>query len=70
LCKDRLSLVLEGGYNVSLIGKLAAQALAKINGVPYSMSDDFPISKQRTEERGEQAIKRAKKVQRDFWHLV
>jgi acetoin utilization deacetylase AcuC-like enzyme len=70
LCKGRLSLVLEGGYNVSLVGKLAAQALAKINGIPYSMSDDVPISKQRTEERGEQAIKKAKRVQRDFWHLV
>jgi acetoin utilization deacetylase AcuC-like enzyme len=69
LCDRKLALILEGGYNVNFVGKLAIQALSKISGNQYRLDDEVPRSRQKTRENGEKAIKEAKKVQRTFWRL-
>lgn len=70
LCDGRLVLVLEGGYNVSFVGKLAAQALAKISGSRYVTYNSVPLLRKRMRERGEQILRDVKKVQKGFWSLV
>jgi acetoin utilization deacetylase AcuC-like enzyme len=69
LCDRELALILEGGYNVNFVGKLATQALSRISGNQYRLDDEVPRSRKRTRENGEKAIKEVKKVQRSFLHL-
>ena len=62
-------MVLEGGYSLSFIGKLAVTAVAKMSGAIYSIEDKVPMTKKRVKEQGEKVIKEVKQVQKAFWNV-
>jgi len=69
MCEGKLVLVLEGGYSLSFVGKLAVAAIAKISGAIYSIEDKVPTIKKRIIEQGEKVIKEVKQVQKAFWNV-
>ncbi|MCW3993811.1 MAG: histone deacetylase, partial [Candidatus Bathyarchaeota archaeon] len=69
MCEGKLVLVLEGGYSLSFIGKLAVTAVAKMSGAIYSIEDKVPMTKKRVKEQGEKVIKEVKQVQKAFWNV-
>lgn len=69
MCGGKLVLVLEGGYSLKFIGKLAVATVAKMSGAIYSMEDKVPVTKKRVKEQGEKVIKQVKHVQKAFWNV-
>jgi acetoin utilization deacetylase AcuC-like enzyme len=69
VCRGKLVSVLEGGYNPRFVGKIAAAAIAKMNGTFYSVNDKAPPTNKHWEVEGEKAVKEVKKVQKSFWRI-
>jgi acetoin utilization deacetylase AcuC-like enzyme len=67
--RKRLVCVLEGGYNLKMIGRLATSALAEMTGTPLTIRDRIPRVKKSTESQGQKIIEEAKKTQQAFWKL-
>ncbi len=68
-CKGKLVSVLEGGYSLNFVGKIAAVAVAKMCDSPYHLEDKIPSHRGRVERRGEKVLKEVKRVQRVFWDV-
>lgn len=67
ICGDRFVAVLEGGYNLSQLGKLVTSTISKMANLNYSVKDgDYP-TRPRAEKRAEKVIKRVKKTHSTFW---
>jgi acetoin utilization deacetylase AcuC-like enzyme len=67
-CNGRLAMVLEGGYNLGYIGKIAVAAIAKMSGSKHKINAEFrPENTAR--DRGEMLVRNVKKVQRRYWSL-
>lgn len=69
ICEGKLVSVLEGGYSLNFVGKIAAAAVAEMSGAFYSVDDKVPVIKKRIKEQGEKVIKEVKRVQRTFWNV-
>ena len=70
ICEGRLVSVLEGGYSLNFVGKIAAVAIGKMSGTSYVIGDQAPTSKKQIRARGEKIMEKAKKVYGDFWNLA
>jgi acetoin utilization deacetylase AcuC-like enzyme len=70
MCKGMLVSVLEGGYSLSFVGKIAATAIAKMSGANYVLNDIIPTSSKHARLLGERTVKEAKKVFRAFWDVA
>ena len=70
VCKGMLVSVLEGGYSLSFVGKIAAGAIAKMSRTNYSLNDKIPTCSKHVRLLGERTIKKAKKVFRAFWDIA
>lgn len=68
-CGGKLALVLEGGYGVKYIGKIAASATATISGSTYTVDDKVPVSNRLVKDKGERIMKEVKEIQRNYWQL-
>jgi acetoin utilization deacetylase AcuC-like enzyme len=68
-CQGRLVSVLEGGYNLRLIGKMATAVTASMAGIPYVFSDKRRGATVKTRKQGERMLRLVKKQQSDFWNL-
>ena len=69
VCEGRLVSVLEGGYSLKFVGKIAAAAIAKMTRAFYIVDDKVPVTSKRNRRRGETVIKDVKEVQRVFWSI-
>jgi acetoin utilization deacetylase AcuC-like enzyme len=69
ICDGRLVSVLEGGYSLKFVGKIAAAAIAKMTRVLYIIDDKVPATSERSRRQGEKVIKDVKEVQRVFWNI-
>ena len=68
-CAGRVVSVLEGGYSLKFVGKIAAVAVAKMSKTPYNVGDKISETRIAVRRRGERVIKAVKKIQRNFWSL-
>jgi acetoin utilization deacetylase AcuC-like enzyme len=68
-CGNRIVAVLEGGYSVKWVGKLAASALAQMCGTSFSTRDRVPRIEKRATILGEKVVKDVKKAQKSYWSL-
>jgi acetoin utilization deacetylase AcuC-like enzyme len=68
-CGGRVVSVLEGGYNLSSVGKTAALAIAAMSRSRYIVHDKATAAKVHTRKLGEKALAEVKRVQRDFWSI-
>jgi acetoin utilization deacetylase AcuC-like enzyme len=69
LCTGKLVAILEGGYSLNYIGKIAAAIIAKMAGVPYTFQDKAPVASAKVKEQAEKIIREAKSIQSSFWDL-
>jgi acetoin utilization deacetylase AcuC-like enzyme len=69
-CDGRIVSVLEGGYNLRFVGKIAAAAIAKMSRTSYNVSGKIGATRPNTRRRGEKVIKAVKKIQGNFWSLA
>ena len=68
-CTGKLVAVLEGGYSLNYIGKMAAATVAKMAGVPYALEDKAPAVSGQVRKQAENVIKEVRRVQSSFWDL-
>ncbi len=69
ICNGRLVSVLEGGYSIKFVGKLAASATAKMSRSPYLVCDRVTTSQKRVKIKGKETLEKVKRVQKDFWNV-
>jgi acetoin utilization deacetylase AcuC-like enzyme len=69
ICGGRLVSVLEGGYSLNFIGKIAAVSIAKMSETFYTFNDEVPAISKRITAQGGKIINEVKKVQSAFWNL-
>ncbi len=69
LCHGRIVAILEGGYSLDFVGKLAAASVAEMCGASYVLKDKGPISSKLVGLQGAKILKEVKRVQRAFWHV-
>ncbi len=68
-CQDKLVSVLEGGYNLQNMGKLACATTARMAEIPYKLKDKHPGATMKTRKTAEKVIEKAKRIQSTFWKL-
>jgi len=69
-CSRRLVLVLEGGYGLRNVGRIAASAVARMSGSRYLVKDKMPLSNRWIDREGERILREVKKVQRNYWRSI
>jgi acetoin utilization deacetylase AcuC-like enzyme len=69
ICGGRLVSVLEGGYSLKFVGKIAATAIAKMSEALYAVDDKVPAISKRSRRQGEKIIEDVKEVQKAFWNI-
>jgi acetoin utilization deacetylase AcuC-like enzyme len=69
LCNGRLAAVLEGGYSLNFLGKMATSAIARMAGVHYRARDVSPVARPRIRRNAEQIIGNVRRIQSAFWQL-
>jgi acetoin utilization deacetylase AcuC-like enzyme len=68
LSHGKLVAVLEGGYNLKVLGKIACSVIAKLAEVPYTLKNKSSLrSSSRLVKQGERVIGEAKRVHSAFW---
>ena len=68
-CKGKLVAILEGGYSLNYIGKIATAIIAKMAGVPYIFQDKPPVASAKVKEQAEKIIREVGSIQSSFWDL-
>ena len=69
-CQGKLVAVLEGGYSLRFIGRMACAATAKMADIPYALKDKPRCANSKIQRNGEQMIKQIKKIQSSFWNIT
>jgi acetoin utilization deacetylase AcuC-like enzyme len=68
-CQNKLVAVLEGGYNLRVLGKIAAAVTARMAGISYSIKDKRRGTTSAVRKQGEKTIEEVKKIQSSFWDM-
>jgi len=68
-CQGKLVAVLEGGYSLRFLGKMACAVTARLAEIPYSIRDKHRGAGVKVRRKGEKTIKRIKKIQSSFWNI-
>jgi acetoin utilization deacetylase AcuC-like enzyme len=69
LCQGKLVAVLEGGYSLRFLGKMACAVTAKMAEIPFSIKDKPHCANHKIRRKGEKTIKQIKKIQSSFWNI-
>ncbi|HER54557.1 MAG TPA: histone deacetylase [Candidatus Bathyarchaeota archaeon] len=68
-CQGKVVAVLEGGYSLQFLGKLACAATAKMAGVEYVVKDKPYCAEPIVQKKAKFMLKQIKTVQSRFWNL-
>jgi len=68
-CAGRLVAILEGGYSLRFLGRMAVSVISRMAEVPYFTKDKRPVADPGIRKRAEKIIKEVKIVQSSFWKL-
>jgi len=66
---ERVTQVLEGGYDPQFVGKNVSLAIAEMSRRQYVFHDHVPTESPQVRILGERVIEEAKRIQRKFWSL-
>jgi len=69
LCDRKLVAVLEGGYSLKIVGKIATGAVAQMAGLPFSFAEESPKIDSKTVKQAEKIIEEVKRIHSEFWKL-
>ncbi len=65
--KAKLVAVLEGGYSLRFLGRMATAAVARMAGVRYQIQDKRPATRPRISKQAKEIIEDLRKKQSMFW---
>jgi acetoin utilization deacetylase AcuC-like enzyme len=68
-CARRIVAVLEGGYSLSFLGKMATGAIGRMAGISYTIRDKHHFSAPDIRRQAEKTIGEVKRTQSSFWNL-
>ena len=68
-CTGKLVAILEGGYSLRFLGRMAVAVIARMAGVPYTIRDKQPASGPKIRKQAEKIIEEVKSIQSSFWDL-
>jgi acetoin utilization deacetylase AcuC-like enzyme len=68
-CAGKLVAILEGGYSLRFLGKMAVAVTAKMTEIPYSIKDKHPVAGPGIRKRAERIIEEVKRIQSSFWDM-
>lgn len=70
ISKGKFVAVLEGGYSLQWIGKIAAATVSIMAGLDYKIKDKVPaVASERVMKRVEEFLREVKKVQSSYWRI-
>jgi acetoin utilization deacetylase AcuC-like enzyme len=69
LCQGKLAVLLEGGYNLNVIGKIATGVVAEMAGIQRSFTAESPFIDKRVEKQAEKVIEEVKRIHSAYWKL-
>jgi acetoin utilization deacetylase AcuC-like enzyme len=68
-CDGKLVVILEGGYHLKALGRMASSVIAKLAGVSYTVERRSWQPSARLVRKGERIIDEVKRVQSSFWNF-
>ncbi len=68
-CMGKTVAVLEGGYSLSFLGKMAAGAIGRMAGIPYTIQDRRSVAAPKIRRQAEKTIREVERTQSFFWDL-
>jgi len=68
-CQGKLVAVLEGGYSLRFLGKMACAVTTRLAEIPYSIRDKHYGAGFKIKRKGEKTIEQVKKIQSSFWNI-
>lgn len=68
-CEGKLVTVLEGGYNLSFLGRIVTAVVAEMAEVTYPIQDKSPVASSPTKKQAENLIRTVRNTQSAFWSL-
>ena len=68
-CAGKLVAILEGGYSLRFLGRMAVSVIARMAEVPYFIKDRRPVAGPGIRKQAEKTIKEVKRVQSSFWDM-
>ena len=68
-CAGRLVAILEGGYSLRFLGRMAVSVISRMAEAPYFTKDKRPVADPGIRKRAERIIEEVKRVQSSFWNL-
>ncbi|MBS7654408.1 histone deacetylase [Candidatus Bathyarchaeota archaeon] len=69
ICDGRLVAILEGGYNLSFLKKVAPACIAKMTGIYFKVKDHRPPINLKSQKEAEKVVEIVKRVQSRYWSL-
>jgi acetoin utilization deacetylase AcuC-like enzyme len=69
-CQGRVVAVLEGGYDLAHLGKLACGVIAKMAEIPYSFTDKPYCASLKVRKKATKMLSQIEKVQMKFWNIT
>jgi acetoin utilization deacetylase AcuC-like enzyme len=69
LCEGKLAVLLEGGYNLNIIGKLAVGAVSGMAGIPFVSSDESIQMDEKVKKQAEKVVEEVKRIHSAYWKL-
>jgi acetoin utilization deacetylase AcuC-like enzyme len=69
LCRGKIVAVLEGGYSLRFLGKMATAVIAEMAGIPYSVQDKHEMADTGIQKQAEKVIEEVRLIQSSFWNL-
>jgi acetoin utilization deacetylase AcuC-like enzyme len=68
-CQGKVVAVLEGGYSLRFLGRMACAVTARFAGIPYVIHDRHRGAGVKIRKKEEKAIAQVKKIQAPFWNI-
>jgi acetoin utilization deacetylase AcuC-like enzyme len=68
-CQGKVVAVLEGGYSLRFLGRMACAVTARFAGIPYVIHDRHRDAGVKIRKKGEKAIAQVKKIQSSLWNI-
>jgi len=68
-CAGKLVAILEGGYSLRFVGRMAVSVIARMAEVSYSIRDKRSVAGPGMRKQAERIIEEVKRVQSSFWDL-
>lgn len=69
LCQGKLAVLLEGGYNLNVIGKLAVGAVSEMAGIPFGPPNESSQEDKKVTKQAEKIIEEVKRIHSAYWKL-